>query len=908
MRPDVTRGWLCLLWVLCCACGPGLQSHPAPVEEPDAGSPPAEVELPFVTLGEVVVSDVEGSEMSMQVLGVGFARFSDVFLNDQRLTTQFVSATELRAVVPSSFVTGATDLFFEVRVARGDPEYGEGARSARIPFTVPAPELTSVTPDSLPSEPEDAVQITVTGKNLVHGSQAIFRGTSYPLTLTSSREGSFLLPPSALKPLATQDPLVIQVSRPRTATTQPLPLTVTSPTPEITGVWPPSLNATDLHHGNAGSATFERIIVSGRQVRSTTVVKWDGIPLPTETYDGKNRVWAQIPLMGRVQAGTVQVTLETPGVHGGRESSSHGLRVKSEPVLHDVSPAWVLTGSEEVRFKLKGEGLGLYTQPVVHWNGHPLEHSFGPDFQGVLTFIVPAALLTQAGTLPVTVTRTFDGAVSAPLFVQVFAQAPAPIAHSLLPSVLSVDDAPGLLYVEGAGFTPQSVILLDGQERTTRLHDPSRVSIELQAADLSTKGVRTVTVSTPAPGGGTTLPLLLAVHAERPMPIINQVSGNNGYPHALAGGGVLRLLVEGQGFGPSSVVRWNGQPLPAQWACWTSGGCTAGPGDRARLWVNVPADLVAQPGVGRVTVFNPGPGGGESPEQFFVLIAAGQPTVYLVPSVVDVGASDASDREVTVLMNVMGPLTQASVLFMNDMVRAFDSPSGLRLSDEEVATPRVHKLQIFTVGSGLSAPAYLRVQGALPPQLRATTPGVVSQGEWAASEERRFFLWGENFFWPSSNFQRVSGTTLDWDDQSQPFVRPPSQGLEGTKLEHVGVRSLKVSRVAEGGGASLPALLNVVSERPVPMLTAVEPMSALKGAPALTLRIKGKGIHSATVLRWKEFRSSLKAVYVLDNEPTHYEATLPAEALATAGGVDVTLETPEPGGGVSLPLHVIVEE
>lgn len=910
MRPDVTRGWLCLLWVLCCACGPGLQSHPAPVEEPDAGSPPAEVELPFVTLGEVEVeaANVEGSELSMQVLGVDFARFSAVFLNDQRLTTQFVSSTELRAVVPTWQLVAATDLFFDVRVSRGDPEYRGGARSARIPFTVPAPELTSVTPDSLPSEPEDAVQVTVTGKNLVRGSQAIFRDTSYPLTLTSSREGSFLLPPSALKPLATQDQLVIQVSRPRTATTQPLPLTVTSPTPEIMGVWPSSLNATDLHHGNAGSATFERIIVSGRQVRSTTVVKWDGIPLPTETYDGKNRVWAQIPLMGRVQAGTVQVTLETPGVHGGSESSNHPLRVKSEPVLHDVSPAWVLAGSEEVRFKLKGEGLGLYAQQVVHWGGHRLEHSFGPDFEGVWTFIVPAALLTQAGTLPVTVTRTFDGAVSSPLFVQVFAQAPTPIAHSLLPSVLSVGDAPGLLYVHGAGFTSQSVILLDGQERTTRLHDPSKVSTELQAADLSTKGVRTVTVSTPAPGGGTTLPLLLAVHAERPMPIINRVSGNDGASHALAGGGVLRLLVEGQGFGPSSVVRWNGQPLPAQWTCWTSGGCTAGPGELTRLWVDVPADQVAQPGVSRVTVFNPGPGGGESPEQFFVLTAAGQPTVSLSPSVVDVGTRDEFYREVTVWTRVTGTLTQASALFVNDVEREFDGPSGLLLSEAEVATPRVHEIRTFTVGSGLSAPAYLRVQGALPPQLRGMAPGVVSQGEWAASEERHFSLTGENFFWPRGDLQRVSGTTLDWDDQPRPFGRIPQLGLEGTKLAHVGVRTLKVSRVAEGGGVSLPALLNVVSERPVPMLTAVEPMSALKGAPALTLRIKGKGIHSATVLRWKEFRSSLKAVYVLDNEPTHYEATLPAEALATAGGVDVTLETPEPGGGVSLPLHVVVEK
>ncbi|NTX51009.1 hypothetical protein [Myxococcus sp. CA039A] len=916
MRQDVTRGWLCLLWVLCCACGPGLKRHPAPVEEPDAGSLPAdaEVELPFVTLGEVVVSNVEGSEMSMQVLGVGFARFSDVFLNDQRLTTQFVSATELRAVVPSWSVTAATDLFFDVRVARGDPDYRGGARSARIPFTVPAPELTSVTPDSLPSEPADAVQITVTGKNLVHGSQAIFRDTSYPLTLTSSREGSFRLPPSALKALATQDQLVIQVPHPRTATTQPLPLTVTSPTPEITGVWPSSLNATDLHHGNAGSATFERIIVSGLQMRSNTVLKWNGTVLDTTTYDGRKRVQAWIPRTARMQAGTVQLTLETPDPDGGKTSSSYALPVKAEPVLHAVSPAWVLAGSGDVTFQLKGEGLGLFRAQVVHWNSHRLEQLSSPDSEDVWEFTVPTALLTQSGTIPVTLTRTFDGAVSSPLFVQVLAQAPAPIAHSLMPSLLSVGDAPGLLFVDGAGFTPQSVILLDGQERTTRLHSASRLSTPLQTADLTTKGVRTVTVSTPSPGGGTTLPLLLVVHEEQPVPVIHDVS-SGARTSAPAGGGVLALRIQGQGFSPLSVVRWNGQPLPAQWPCETWGGCMAGPGDRPILSVDVPAELVAQPGVGRVTVFNPGPGGGESLEWFFVLTAEGEPTLHVFPDVVDVGVSHDFERDVGAWTRVMGNIVQASDLFVNGVAHAFSGPSSLLLSEEEVATPRVYELRTFTPGHGLSSPAYLRVQGALTPNLRGLAPGVISQGEWAGAQQRRFVVLGENFFWFRSSLKNAQ-VTLDWSGQSLPLTRSYSVGsvpggmtrLAGTELEQVGIHSLTVSRVAEGGGVSLPALLNVVSERPAPLLTHVEPLSVPSGAPALTLRIKGQGIHSATVLRWKEFRSSLEPVLTWDDHVAHHEATLPAEALETPGGVDVTLETLGPGGGVSPPIHVVIEK
>ncbi|NVJ21154.1 hypothetical protein HUW62_07990 [Myxococcus sp. AM011] len=881
-----------------------------PSPESDAGTPPEEVALPFVTLGEVAVTDVEGSELSMRVLGAAFSPFSIVFVNGQAMTTHFVNATELRALVPSWYATATPELFFEVRIYRGDPTYKGGARSARVPFTLPAPELTSVTPDSLDSEPAEAVQITVTGKNLVKGSHAIFRDQAYPLTVTSLHEGSFFLPPSALKAQAERDALVIEVTRPRSARSQPLPLTLTSPVPEITGVWPPTLNAVDLHHGNAGSASVDRIIVSGLQMRANTVVTWNGIPLHTEAYDNRNRVHATIPRTARVQAGTVQVALETPGPDGGKASSRHPLRVKSEPVLHTVAPAWVLAGSGEVRFQLRGEGMGqgLHGQQVVHWNGHRLEHFFGPDSLGIWEFIVPAALLTQSGTLPVTVTRTFDGAVSAPLFVQVLAQAPAPIARSLLPSVLSVGDAPGPLFVDGAGFTSQSVILLDGQARTTRLHSPSRLSTPLQAEDLTTKGMRTVTVSTPAPGGGTSLPLLLAVHEERPRPVIDEVLSDVGFPYALAGAGVLRLRVEGLGFSPLSVVRWNGQPLPTRWTCEAWGGCTAGHGERATLSVEVPADQVAQPGVGRVTVVNPGPGGGESAEAFFVLSAMGQPTLHLSPSLVDVGMRDDFRRQVLIWARDFGTSARTLVLFVNGEERGFSGEPSLRLSDEEVSTPRVYEIRTLIQGHGMSAPAHLRIQGALPPHLRTVAPGVVSQGEWSATEKRPLVVSGGNFFWPHSDSQRTSRTTLDWGDQSQSLSYLGPAWLVGQELEQVGIRSLTVSRAAEGGGVSLPALLNVVSERPVPLLTQVEPMSVPMGAPALLLRIKGQGIHSATVLRWKDFRSSLKPVFISNPEPAHYEVLLPAGALAEPGGVDVTLETPGPGGGLSPPIRVVVEE
>jgi glucose/arabinose dehydrogenase len=62
----------------------------------------------------------------------------------------------------------------------------------------------------------------------------------------------------------------------------------------------------------------------------------------------------------------------------------------------------------------------------------------------------------------------------------------------------------------------------------------------------------------------------------------------------------LALLVEGSGFTPASVVRWNDQDRPTTFL------------SDGLLSADIPAEDVAVPGAASVTVFTPGPGGGAS--------------------------------------------------------------------------------------------------------------------------------------------------------------------------------------------------------------------------------------------------------------------------------------------------------
>ena len=82
--------------------------------------------------------------------------------------------------------------------------------------------------------------------------------------------------------------------------------------------------------------------------------------------------------------------------------------------------------------------------------------------------------------------------------------APTPVITSLLdPSITIGSSHSGLLAVNGTGFLVNSVIRLDGEPRPTSGNDAgTQVYTQLTANDLLVPHTITVTVSTPAPGGG----------------------------------------------------------------------------------------------------------------------------------------------------------------------------------------------------------------------------------------------------------------------------------------------------------------------------------------------------------------------------------------------------------------------
>src|SRR5215471_8393567 len=81
--------------------------------------------------------------------------------------------------------------------------------------------------------------------------------------------------------------------------------------------------------------------------------------------------------------------------------------------------------------------------------------------------------------------------------------APAPTLASITPSSMVAGGAAFMLTVDGSSFTASSVVDWNGAARPTTYVSAKQLTAAVSAADVSAAGTAQVTVSTPAPGGGT---------------------------------------------------------------------------------------------------------------------------------------------------------------------------------------------------------------------------------------------------------------------------------------------------------------------------------------------------------------------------------------------------------------------
>jgi hypothetical protein len=111
------------------------------------------------------------------------------------------------------------------------------------------------------------------------------------------------------------------------------------------------------------------------------------------------------------------------------------------------------------------------------------------------------------------------------------------LASSSVNSAITAGGGAFTLTVTGSNFVPSSVVHWNGTARPTTFVSSSSLQAAISAADISKGGTASITVATPAPGGGTSNAITVPI--DNPAPVLAALNPNP----ALAGTGAFTLMV-----------------------------------------------------------------------------------------------------------------------------------------------------------------------------------------------------------------------------------------------------------------------------------------------------------------------------------------------------------------------------
>jgi len=306
--------------------------------------------------------------------------------------------------------------------------------------------------------------------------------------------------------------------------------------------------------------------------------------------------------------------------------AGQGQSMNPAPAITSLSPSSANAGAATVAMTVAGTSFAQGS--VVRWNGQDRTTTFVSPTQ--LTATIPASDLVAAGTAQVTVfTPAPGGGTTAALPFMILNLTPGNIT-TVSPASATAGAAGFTLTVNGANFSSASVVRFNGSDRVTTFVNSTQLLVTILASDLAAGGTHSITVFTPAPGGGVTSAFNFVVNF--PVPIVASLSPTS----ANAGGPAFALTVDGSDFFSASAVNWNGSARVTTFV------------SNTQLTTMVTAADITAAGTAQVAVFNPAPGGGTSNSQTFTINPAAAPAgVFERVSVASDGSQAAGPSSVT---------------------------------------------------------------------------------------------------------------------------------------------------------------------------------------------------------------------------------------------------------------------
>ncbi len=292
------------------------------------------------------------------------------------------------------------------------------------------------------------------------------------------------------------------------------------------------------------------LTVTGSGFVSMSVVQVNGTVEAT-TYISGTQLTAAVPANQLVSAAELAVVVSNGSVNSGSGTPTNLEVDNPAPIITSVSPTSELTTATSPIVTVTGTGFVSAT--VINVNGVGRTTAFNSSTQVSVT--LTAADISAAGSLSLTaVNAAPGGGTSSTASLPVNNPSVGPI--QLSPSTLATGStSPTTITVTGQTFVPTSVVNVNGNARATTYVNAATLTFVATVADQANSGTLAVSVTNPAPGGGTSQVASLTVGTVTP--VIASVTPSS----IIAGSPVTTIIVAGTGFTSNATLTINSQPL-----------------------------------------------------------------------------------------------------------------------------------------------------------------------------------------------------------------------------------------------------------------------------------------------------------------------------------------------------------
>ena len=463
-----------------------------------------EVDNPAPTIASLSpASETMGSTSTLlTVTGTGFVPTTVINVNGTARTTTFISGSQVSLTMTAADVSAVASLSLTAM----NPAPGGGTSTPAtlaIVASNPTPTITSVNPATEVIGTSSPV-IAVSGTGFTPSTVIDVNGNARTTTFTNATQVNVTL--AAADVSATGNLSLTAVNPPPGGgTSAAAHVAINNPPIGAIQVSPSTLAA--------GTTTPATLTVTGDRFVTASVVQVNGSPRPT-TYVNTNKLTFVATAADQATAGTLAVTVTNPPPGGGTSpaatvtvAGAGGLAITS------ISPNTFTAQSPDTGISVTGTGFAINS--VVQWNGVALVTS--PSYNGTteLFATVPAADLATVGTALVTVsTAGANPPLSNSITVNI-TNPLAPTLTSIYPNAGPINTAAAMT-LNGTGFTTSSTVAVNGEPIATTFVNSTQLTLNLPASSTATPGNLSFTVTTPAPGGGTSSPLFYTAYIQIP--------------------------------------------------------------------------------------------------------------------------------------------------------------------------------------------------------------------------------------------------------------------------------------------------------------------------------------------------------------------------------------------------------